>query len=89
MTYIPRTNPEKYILVASECVSRALYGEAMSSISYLAVNRILPMNSKVFQVVHSGQVQELRELFKSGEASLRDHDENGGSLLFVSLHRNE
>lgn len=56
----------------------------VSSISHLAINHVLPKESAVFKVVESGQLRELQEMLQNGQASLRDHDVEGFSLLFVS-----
>jgi hypothetical protein len=56
----------------------------IASVSSLALNPVLPMESKVFEVVGRGDLQQLRQMLQDGEASLRDTDEDGWSLLFVS-----
>lgn len=56
----------------------------ISSVSYLALNPVLPNEAKVFEVVERGDLQQLRQMLQDGEASLRDTNENGWSLLFVS-----
>jgi hypothetical protein len=55
-----------------------------SSIPRLEVNRILSRDSLVFDLIRWGELDEFQELLR-GEASLRDHDEDGNSLLFVSI----
>jgi len=55
-----------------------------SSIPRLTVNRVLPRDSLVFDLVRGGELKEFQGLLRDGEASLRDHDELGNSLLAVS-----
>jgi hypothetical protein len=50
----------------------------------LSINNIIPADSLVFTLVKRGRMAEFQELLMSGKASLRDHDEYGTSLLFVS-----
>lgn len=84
VTLISRGSQRQCMLIATDYVSRATSTGDLSSISYLAINPILPLGSKVFQLVKEGRLQELREMIQNGEASLRDCDEEGSSLLFVS-----
>jgi hypothetical protein len=53
-----------------------------ATITYQAM---IPNNSAVFRIARSGEVTDLIELFEKGTASLTDRDEQGGSLLSVSL----
>ncbi|KAK9772528.1 putative Kinetochore-associated protein MTW1 [Seiridium cardinale] len=55
------------------------------SIPRLCVNRVLPRGSPVFRAIQSGELEELRRLLHSGNASLRDHDEDGNSLLALAV----
>ncbi|KAI0965356.1 hypothetical protein F4678DRAFT_334858 [Xylaria arbuscula] len=57
-----------------------------SSIPRLSVMNIISRHSLVFQVAQTGSVQDLMKLFASGQANIRDHDENGWSLLHHSLN---
>jgi hypothetical protein len=50
----------------------------------LDINRVVPNDSPIFELVEKGKISELKELVTSGRASLRDHDEYGASLLQVS-----
>jgi len=50
----------------------------------LCFNNIIPASSPIFQVVQEGRFEKFKEMLMLGEASLRDHDEFGASLLFVS-----
>ncbi|KAI1126976.1 hypothetical protein F5Y10DRAFT_293223 [Nemania abortiva] len=56
-----------------------------SSIPRLSVGNIVPNTSLVFEVAQAGTVRELEDLFASGKASIRDHDETGRSLLHHSV----
>ncbi len=51
----------------------------------LSVQRMIPDDSKIFQIAATGTVQELREMFEAGMASLTDCGANGRSLIGVSL----
>ncbi|KAI0096588.1 hypothetical protein GGR51DRAFT_28628 [Nemania sp. FL0031] len=55
------------------------------SIPRLSVNNIVPDTSHVFTVAIKGSVQELLDIFARGQANLRDHDQNGLSLLHYSF----
>lgn len=84
VTFMPYGLQSPYMMTASERSSRVLSSHYISSISYLALNPVVPSTSRVFQVVAEGNLQALREMLQDGEASLRDTDESGLSLLFVS-----
>ena len=56
-----------------------------SAIPHLLVYNVLPADSPVFSIVQDGQLREFQALLREGKASLRDQDEYGASLLFVSL----
>ncbi|KAJ2979072.1 hypothetical protein NUW58_g7299 [Xylaria curta] len=60
---------------------------AFSSIPGLSINNIVPNSSLIFQIAADGSVQDLKDLFASGNASIRDRDENGCSLLRYSLDK--
>lgn len=51
----------------------------------IMANNIVSSDSILFQVAERGSVEELQRLFATGEASLRDCNENGASLLYVSV----
>ncbi len=55
------------------------------SIPCLFVYNVLPADSPVFRIVQQGQLSEFQALLQAGKASLRDQDECGASLLFVSV----
>ncbi len=56
-----------------------------SAIPHLLVYNVLPADSPVFSIVRDGRLREFQALLRDGKASLRDQDEYGASLLFVSL----
>ena len=56
-----------------------------SAIPHLLVYNVLPADSPVFSIVQGGRLREFQALLREGKASLRDQDEYGASLLFVSL----
>jgi hypothetical protein len=56
-----------------------------SAIPQLLVYNVLPANSPVFSIVQQGRLREFQALLCEGKASLRDQDEHGASLLFVSV----
>ncbi|KAI0856822.1 ankyrin [Xylaria cubensis] len=85
MRFLPKDIKKLSMLMASN-IRQGYTGESISS---LAVNRVLPARSPVFEVVHSGQLHKLQDMLRRGEASLRDHDEYGASLLFYSTTRPE
>jgi hypothetical protein len=63
------------------------YQASFGSISLpprVLVNNIVRNDSLVFRIAKGGSVEELQRLFATGEACLRDCNENGASLLYVS-----
>ncbi|KAI0188663.1 hypothetical protein EV127DRAFT_433990 [Xylaria flabelliformis] len=85
MWFLPKDIKKLSMLIASN-IRQGYAGESISS---LAVNRVLPASSPVFKVVLSGQLHTLQDMLRRGEASLRDHDEYGASLLFYSIYQPE
>ena len=63
--------------------SHGCQGSYPGAIPRLSVHNIIPNNSPVFDVVRSGYLARFEEMLRKGEASLRDQDEHGASLLFV------
>lgn len=53
----------------------------------LSFNRTVLSDSPVFDLVSQGRTADLQKLLMQGQASLRDHDEHGTSLLQVRLRR--
>ncbi|KAF4445332.1 hypothetical protein F53441_10881 [Fusarium austroafricanum] len=58
-----------------------LFDRSIQSIPRISVCRIIADNSPVFTLVKNGQLKELKMLLQEGKATLRDHDEQGMSLL--------
>ncbi|KAI2468980.1 ankyrin [Annulohypoxylon bovei var. microspora] len=87
-TFLPYDPRRFHMLIASTFQHEVGRG-IVSSISRLAVNRVLPRSSRIFKVVQKGDLLKLRRMLQNGEASLRDHDEDGGSLLFYSTKQPE
>jgi len=63
---------------------RELTKELILTIPNISVNRVRPGYSQVFRLVKEGDLNGLRKSLAEGKASVRDHDEDGRSLLFVS-----
>lgn len=73
------------MIVAKEWSATSTIGSGyVASVSYLALNPVISHTAKIFDVVSRGDLQQLRQMLRDGEASLRDTDEQGWSLLFVS-----
>ena len=83
VSFLPNDAGKFHMLVAST-LQQEISRCSVYSISRLCVNRVLPADSYVFDVVREGQLDELKRMLREGEASIRDHDEYGASLLFVS-----
>ncbi|KAF2963472.1 hypothetical protein GQX73_g10101 [Xylaria multiplex] len=88
ISFLPKDRREFSMLVAST-IRKWDFKNAVQSISSLAVNRVLPATAPVFEIVRNGRLQELQIMLRQGEASLRDHDEYGASLLFYSTEHPE
>ncbi|KAI0840332.1 ankyrin [Hypoxylon sp. FL0890] len=82
-TFFP-DDPRRFHMLVASTFQHEIGAGAISSISRLAVNRVLPRGSRVFRVVERGDLHELQRMLRDGEASFRDHDEDGASLLFYS-----
>lgn len=83
-TFFPN-DPQMFHMIVASIFQRETELDVSSSISQITVNRVLPYDSRVFQVIKDGDLRELRRMLGNGEASLRDHDEYGASLLFYSV----
>ncbi|KAI1327584.1 hypothetical protein F5Y16DRAFT_188132 [Xylariaceae sp. FL0255] len=59
---------------------------SFTSFPRISVNNIVPEDSLVFEVARTGCVEDLKRLISEGKASLRDHDEDGRSLLHYSTN---
>lgn len=82
--FMPNNTRNGCMIIASEYVLQHSKRQGVLSMSYLSINPVLSTSSRVFQVVKHGNVQELLEMLQKGEASLRDTDVYGNSLLHVS-----
>ncbi|KAK8108967.1 hypothetical protein PG984_014768 [Apiospora sp. TS-2023a] len=85
-TFLP-ADPKRFHMIVATAVQEQGHLGGISSISSLSVNRVVPSDSRVFDVVEAGNLDELRDMLDKGEASLRDHDEFGGSLLLYSVEQ--
>lgn len=85
LSFLPKKASQLHMFVIST-LQQQLTNQSISCASKLVVNRVLPCDSKVFKIVKEGKLQEFRELLSNGmgAATLRDYDEYGSSLLFVS-----
>ena len=51
----------------------------------LTTRRILPTGAKIFSLVHLDDVESIKELLKSGQASPNDAAIDGGTILRVCI----
>ncbi|KAK8057368.1 ankyrin repeat-containing domain protein [Apiospora saccharicola] len=84
-TFLP-ADPSRFHMIVATAIQEQGHLGVLSSISSLSVNRVVPSDSRVFDVVEAGDLDELKDMLNKGEASLRDHDESGGSLLMVCIY---
>ena len=84
--FVPKDST-RFPVISASAEIQGLLDFPISSISRLEINRVIPSDSKVFTLVSEGRLEELCEMLQQGNASLRDFDENGASLLFVSYLR--
>lgn len=54
------------------------------TIPNISINRSDLATQRYFKLVKAGDMRELQKSLREGAASVRDHDEDGKSLLFVS-----
>lgn len=83
------TNPQRFHMLVASFLEEEIYQDKMqrrsiSSISRLAVNRVLPKGSPIFREVKMGNLSTVQNMICNDQTLLRCHDENGRSLLFVS-----
>jgi hypothetical protein len=50
---------------------------------HFSVGNIWPDDAPVFQVAASGNIQDMMKLLHNSEYTIRDHDTNGMSVLYV------
>ncbi|KAI5468095.1 hypothetical protein BGZ63DRAFT_372941 [Mariannaea sp. PMI_226] len=74
----------KTMLVVDFHHSERMYGDLLT-IPRICVNTIQPNDAKVFEFVLKGNLEGLRKCLAEGDASIRDHDEDGMSLLFHAM----
>ncbi|KAM5350106.1 hypothetical protein ACJ41O_006611 [Fusarium nematophilum] len=86
LTFLPG-NAQKRRMVVASLSQHQMEFQGITSISTLMVNRVLPAGSRVFEVVKAGGLKELERMFREGEASPRDHDEFGASLLMYATQQ--
>ena len=89
ITFLPLAKSGRTRMLQVSMRQDELMDVFLSTIPSLSVNRIIPSDSLVFNVVEEGRLMELRQLLGNGTASLRDHDEDGRSLLFVKPLRTQ
>jgi hypothetical protein len=84
LIFFPSKGSAQGRMLAMSIHQRELMKELILTIPSISVNRVRPRNSQVFQLVADGNLNGLRKSLAQGTASVRDHDEDGRSLLFVS-----
>ncbi len=85
MSFLPKESSINKMFTFS-AYRRACLDGGFLGIIHLAVNNVLPVRSPVFKLVQQGRMDEFQEMLRDRKASLRDHDEYGASLLFVSTY---
>lgn len=85
-TLTVKSKTKKKMITVSVNREQLFFDRFTSILPRVIVCQILPNNSHVFQVASHGSVQDLMRLIFDNKASLHDHDENGWSLLHVSIH---
>jgi hypothetical protein len=88
VTFLPRLQRRAVREQGFQATFRHSYSDQGSyhAVPWLCVNNIIPNDSLVFEVVQNGELAKFQEMLMRGEASLRDQDERGASLIFVSCH---
>jgi hypothetical protein len=84
LIFFPSQGSTQRSMLAMSIYQRDLMKELMLPIPSISVNRVRPNGSQVFQLVEDGNLNGLRKSLAEGTASVRGHDEDGRSLLFVS-----
>ncbi|KAK0652665.1 hypothetical protein B0T16DRAFT_490474 [Cercophora newfieldiana] len=75
------TNPLSSLMIIASVHQEEVRGGTYCETPRLCVNRLLPSDSRVFNLVREGRLEELQAMVSRGEASLRDRDVQGMSLL--------
>jgi hypothetical protein len=84
LTLFPsKESRQKRMLVVS-FQQRELINGLLLKIPNISVNFVRSSDSQVFRLVREGDLDGVQKLVAQGLASIRDHDEQGRSLLFVS-----
>jgi len=83
VTFLP-TDGQRCMFAVSVQNQRLPTG-IFATIPRFSANNVLPAKSTVFRLVLEGRLREFKEMLQDGRASLRDHDQYGASLLFVSV----
>ncbi|KAF6825587.1 hypothetical protein CPLU01_10165, partial [Colletotrichum plurivorum] len=78
----PRTTGSRYLIRATVRQFQQMYGFHLPTPT-ISISRMRPRNSRVFECVRWGLMDEFLQLLKTGEASLQDRDDLGASLLHV------
>jgi hypothetical protein len=71
----------------SPCRAVFEINQAISLIPKITYQAMIPNGSKVFRIISTETVEDLIAVLESGTTSLTDRDEEGRSLLNVSLQR--
>ncbi|KAH8664540.1 hypothetical protein BX600DRAFT_301390 [Xylariales sp. PMI_506] len=86
VSIMPNESQTVYMLRIS-FIERPIFQEISETFCHIEVNRVIPDDSPVFRLVGEGRLDELRMMLEAGQASLRDHDEHGASLLFYAMEQ--
>lgn len=81
-----KSKTKKKMVTLSVQQSQLLFDRFTSLLPRVIVCNILPNDSLVFEVASNGSVEDLMRLVVGNKASLDDHDEDGWSLLHVSIY---
>ena len=84
LEFVPAQRSAERRMLAMSIHQRDLMNELILTIPNIFVSWVRPNDSQVFQLVTDGNLNGLRNSLEQGTASVRDHDESGRSLLFVS-----
>lgn len=81
-----KSKTKKKMITLSVHQGQLLFDRFTSLLPRVIVCNILPNHSPIFRVASHGSVQDLMRSIVENKASLDDHDEDGWSLLHVSIH---
>ena len=74
-------SPLSSLMIIASVHQEEVRGGTYCETPRLCVNRLLPSDARVFHLVREGKLEELQAMISRGEASLRDRDVQGMSLL--------